>query len=101
MDGDGHDDGLVVAELIEVAVIDNLGNGVEVDILQHGLVFGAVEVDFDETGFGIEEDALELGLGDGKEILFAFTIHDTGHFVFATESLSIFFPYVLAERTAQ
>ena len=72
-------------------MIDNLGHGVEVDVLEHGTVLGAVQVDFYETGLGVEEDALEFGLRNSKQILLAFTVHDTGHFVLAAQSLSIFF----------
>ena len=100
MDGDGHDDGLVVAQLVEVAVVHDFSYGVEIDVLQHGAMLGAVQVNLDVAGFGVEQDALELGLGDSKQILLTFTVHYARHFVFATESLSIFFPYVLAERTA-
>ena len=100
MDGDGHDDGLVVAQLVEVGVVDDVGHGVEVDVLQHGATDGAVDVDVAIARFGVEQNALESFLLDAEHDLFGLAVHDAGHAVLAAQSLSILFPYVLAKRTA-
>ena len=80
---------------------DGVGHRMVLDFLENGVVRLAVDGEVDDVAIRGEENLLEV-LGLGSEMnLFVAAIKDARHQFGLTKGLRIFFPYVLAKRTAQ
>ena len=97
--GDG--DRFVILHKEEVGMQHVIGHRMILNILEDGVVRLAIDGDVDKEGLRSKEDLLEvLGLSSEMDLLVA-AIKDARHHLGLTKGLSIFFPYVLAKRTAQ
>ena len=101
-DGQHHCDWFVFLHDEEVGVQDLVGHRMILDVLKDGLVNLAIDVEINDVGLRSEKNLGETFFGCGKvNLLLAGALHDTRNHRSLTQSLSILFPYVLAERTAQ
>ena len=96
-----HGDRLFRDDLHEVNMQHAVGDRVILYILNDGAVFFSANIQFENVGYRCVHDLHQHFFICHKVDLFFSAIHDTGHLKCLAMHFGIFFPYVLAKRTAQ
>ena len=66
LDGDANGDGFLVVHLVEVDMKQRVGNGMELQLFDDGLVCLAIDVEVDNVNIGCVDYLAQFGCGAGK-----------------------------------